>query len=133
MDLSLDALGDVDVKKAKFFRSLKQPTKTVLCFLGKQARNISLVVDQQELCDKVIGDNILRELGIDVKGGSSSSSVQILDFTLLNFSLLVVLLNTSDLVVFDCQQVLAGGSGSVGQVRYLDKFPLSLSSESQAK
>ena len=29
--------------------------------------------------------------------------------------------------------MLTDGSGSVGQVRYLDKFPLTLSSESQAK
>ena len=59
--------------------------------------------------------------------------MQILDFTLLNFTLLVVLLNTGELVVFDCQQVLQGGSGSVRQVRYLDKFPLNLSSESHSK
>ena len=46
IDLSLDALGDLDVRKAKIFRAPKQPTKTVLCFLGEKARNISFVIEQ---------------------------------------------------------------------------------------
>ena len=77
--------------------------------------------------------NVLGELGIQKKGGASNSEVQILDFTLLDFSFLVILLNTSELVVFDCHKVLIGGSGSVRQVRYLNKIKLTLSSEGQPK
>ena len=77
--------------------------------------------------------NVLGELGIEKKGGSSNSEVSILDFTLLDFSYLVILLNTGELVVFDCNKVLIGGSGSVRQVRYLNKIKLTLSSESQSK
>ena len=35
LDLSLDALSELHVSKAKFFRSTAQPSKTVMCFLGK--------------------------------------------------------------------------------------------------
>ena len=35
LDLSLDALSELQVSKAKFFRSPSQPSKTVMCFLGK--------------------------------------------------------------------------------------------------
>ena len=35
LDLSLDALSELHVSKAKFFRSPSQPSKTVMCFLGK--------------------------------------------------------------------------------------------------
>ena len=44
LDLSLDALSELHVSKAKFFRSPSQPSKTVMCFLGKQANNITFVI-----------------------------------------------------------------------------------------
>ena len=117
--MSLDALSELHVSKAKLFRSPEQPFKTVMCFLGKEADNISLVIDQQELCDNVISANVLEDLGIKKKAGAVNSDITIVDFTLMDFHFLVVLLNTGDLVVFDCHKVLNGGS--VRQVRYLNK------------
>lgn len=53
------------------------------------------------------------------KGSAANSEVQIIDFTLMDFSYLVILLSSNVLVVFDCRKLLVGGS--VRQVRFLSK------------
>ena len=120
LDLSLDVLGEVHVSKTKLFRSPAEPSKTVMCFLGKQANNLSLLIDQQELCDNVIGVSVVEELGLKKKGSATNSDVQIVDFTLMDFKYLVILLSSSVLVMFDCDKLLIGGS--VRQVRFLNKI-----------
>ena len=118
LDLSLDALGEVQVSKTKLFRSPTEPSKTVMCFLGKSANNLSLLIDQQELCDNVIGVSVLEELGLKKKG-STNSDVQILDFTLMDFKYLVILLSSNALIVFDCHKLLVRGNER--NVRFLSK------------
>ena len=44
-DKSLDTLSDLNVSKAKTFRSNSEPRKTVLAFLAQNGRNISFVIN----------------------------------------------------------------------------------------
>ena len=99
----------------------------MLALLSQKADNITFVINQQELCDNVIGVNVLKDLGFSksasAQGSQStangSSDTQVIkDFTLVDFRFLVVLMsNNRNLVVFDCHQVL---SGSARQVRNIN-------------
>jgi hypothetical protein len=44
-DRSLDTLSELNVSKAKKFRSKTETNKTVLAFLAQNARNISFVIN----------------------------------------------------------------------------------------
>ena len=96
-----------------------QQDQTILGLLGQDASNITFVINQQELCDNIIGPNIFEDLelknGASAKGSSDAKSAQkseshqlITDFTLMDFRYLLVLVNKRNVVVFDCQQLLTG-------------------------
>ena len=44
-DKSLDTLSDLNVSKAKKYRSNFEPERTVLVFLAQNARNLSFVIN----------------------------------------------------------------------------------------
>lgn len=119
LDKSLDSLSDLSVGAAKVFRSPSDPEKSVVAFLGANAQNISFVIEQQDLCDNVIGFTVLQELGFKkpAAGGPDSSAIQ--DFTLVDFRYLLVLMPQGNIVVFDSYLVLTGGAR---QVRFLNKY-----------
>ena len=54
--------------------------RTAMLFLTSK-NNLSVLLDQQELCENVISQTVQQELAMD----------EIVDFTLVQFSLLVVL------------------------------------------
>ena len=72
---------------------------------------MSILLDQQELCESVIGPNVLIDLGF-----ADASQDVIQDFTVVGFQFLVCLFSSSKLVVFDCESLLSGASP---QVRYM--------------
>lgn len=76
----------------------------------------------------MIGATVLEDLGFKRSSGTSSgsadinaSSALISDFTIVDFRYLVVLLQRTHIVVFDCHQVL---EGSARQARYINKVQL---------
>lgn len=66
---SFDTLSDLSVSKSKFFRSQDDPSKTVLVFLAQNARNISFVINQEELCDNVLSLDVMHNLGFKKDNG----------------------------------------------------------------
>lgn len=66
---SFDTLSDLNVSKSKFFRSEEDPAKTVLVFLAQNARNISFVINQEELCDNVLSLDVMQNLGFKKENG----------------------------------------------------------------
>ena len=91
---------------------------------GGKRPNVSILVDQSELCVGVISAAVQQELGIE----------EIVDFTLVHFHLMVLLLKKGKLVSFDCSAIFAsashqasatsGGGWSSSQVRYLHTLNL---------
>jgi len=61
------------------------------------------------LCEKVVSANVLSELNL-------GKSAEIIDFTVVQFRYLVVLLKSAALLVFDCERVL---NGHERQVRFM--------------
>jgi hypothetical protein len=105
-DRSMDTLSDMSVSKAKLFRSplTEHAGSSVLGLLSQFSTNISFVINQQELCENVIGANVLEDIGFKRGQPASGNSEQIIsDFTLVDFRYLVILVNKTYLVVFDCQ------------------------------
>ena len=97
---SLDTLSDLNVSISKLFRSQQEPTKTVLVLLAQNARNISFVINQEELCDNVLSLDVMQKLGFKKEsagaaesGSGSPDMSQICDFTLLDLQYLIVLMN----------------------------------------
>lgn len=88
-----------------------------MAFLAQNARNISFVINQEELCDNVLSVDVMEQLGFKREAAGVDHSV-ISDFTLLDFQYLVVLMTQGRVVVFDCSLVL---EGSARQVRYVNK------------
>lgn len=113
---SFDTLSDLNVSKSKFFRSAEDPAKTVLVFLAQNARNISFVINQEELCDNVLSMDVMQNLGFKKENGVDLS--QINDFTLIEHQYLIVLMNQGHIVVFDCSMVLSGGAR---QLRFVNQ------------
>ena len=58
---------------------------------------MSILVNQSELCDGVISGAVQQELGLD----------EIVDFTLVHFHIMVLLLKKGKLVTFDCSAIFA--------------------------
>ena len=107
---SFDTLGELSVSKSKFFRCATDHTKTVLVFLAQNARNISFVINQEELCDNVLSLDVMQNLGFKKEASSCVDLSQIVDFTLLEHQYLVVLMAQGHILVFDCSMVLSGGA-----------------------
>ena len=77
-----------------------------MCFLDQFARNVTiLLVEKQELCDNVIGEHVLEDIGF-----ADTAEDMITDFTIVGFQFLVVLIRSQHLVVFDCQPLLCANS-----------------------
>ena len=88
---SLDTLSDLNVSKTKLFRSTEEPKKTVLVFLAQNAKNISFVINQEELCDNVLSLDVMQNLGFKKENGVDMAHIN--DFTLLDYQYLIVLMN----------------------------------------
>ena len=59
--VSLDSCPQVNVSNVKHFT---QGAKSLVCFLDQFSRNVNiLLVDKQELCDNVIGQYVLEDIG----------------------------------------------------------------------
>ena len=67
LDKSLDTLSDLNVSRTKKFRNKADPKQTVLIFLAQNAKNISLVINQEELCDNVVSHAVMEQLGFGKK------------------------------------------------------------------
>ena len=115
-DKSLDTLSDLNFSKAKTFRSQKDPQKTILAFLAQNARNISFVINQDELVDNVLSVPVMEQIGFRKENGVDMAHIN--DFTILDFQYLLILMNQGKFVVFDCAMVL---DGSARQVRLLNQ------------
>ena len=74
-DRSLDLLSETSVLKAKLFRSThsQKSGQTVHALLSQKADNITFVINQQELCDNVIGVNVLKDLGFSKSASAQGS------------------------------------------------------------
>lgn len=73
-DKSLDSShvgGDhLNITKAKFFRSQSEPKKTVLAFLAqKNMKNISFVINQDDLVENVLQIHVMEDLGFKKENG----------------------------------------------------------------
>ena len=84
-DKSLDTLSELNVSKSKKFRCQNEPNRTVLVFLAQNARNLSFVINQEELCDNVLSISVMEQLGFKKDGASGVDTGVILDFTLVDF------------------------------------------------
>jgi hypothetical protein len=109
LGLSLDSDSVENVTAVKLFT---RETKSILAFLDHRARNVSLLLDQQELCETVISENVLTDLGF-------TQEDKITDLTVVGFQHLVALIKTQ-LVVFDCEPVLRGASPTVRYMMTID-------------
>lgn len=76
--MSLDSCPQVNVNKVKHFT---QDAKSLVCFLDQFARNVTiLLVEKQELCDNVIGEHVLEDIGF-----ADTAEDLITDFTIVGF------------------------------------------------
>jgi len=116
LDLSLDSQSAImNASQVKLF---SRYAESMLCFLDQGARNVTILFNQQELCDNVISASVLKDIGL----GAADAKIQ--DFSIVGFQFLVILVKQSNLVVFDVEQVL---SGRDRQVRYMMTIALELS------
>ncbi len=121
LDLSLD---QVESQRAKLFSEPESQRSALLLLTGGKRPNVSILVDQSELCVGVISSAVQQELGLD----------EIVDLTLVHFTVMVLLLKKGRLVAFDCSSLFAttgplsaapsGGAWSSSQVRYLHTIEL---------
>lgn len=70
-------------------------------FLTQKGQNLSILLDQQELSENVIGDAVQKEFQIG----------EILDFTLVerqspDYLYLICLVESGKLLIFDCKSLL---------------------------
>lgn len=99
--LSIDSLEST---KVKFFQGVKRTAM----FLLTEKNNMACLLDQEDLQESIISAAVRSELGIE----------EIVDFTMLNFSLLVLLLANGSLVIFDCA-LLFGSNWQSSSLLYM--------------
>lgn len=82
------------------------------------------MINQEDLCEDVISHAVIEQLGFNKKKDSTdgSSPGVILDFTLVDFHYLLILMGQGRVIVFDCSNVL---KGAAYQVRFLNDFQIS--------
>lgn len=87
----------------------------MIAFLAQNARNISFVINQDELVDNVLSVAVMEQLGFKKDSGQDLAHIN--DFTLIDYQYLIVLMNQGRVVIFDCSMVF---EGSARQVRYIN-------------
>ena len=63
----------------------------MLVFLAQNARNISFVINQEQLVDNVLNVSNMESLGFKKENGIDMAHIN--DFTLIDFQYLIVLMN----------------------------------------